>query len=662
MACIVAATLVWYSTHVDSRGIAAKAEVTASSTQFGSAARDAVSSGSAATPGASWRSDGETTGAWIELRWRQSYALRQVTLVRNPLSEPGVTNGFLGFGDGSSIQVRLSRTSPVTVVPFGPRSVDRLRFTASAVGPGAGNVTMAEILVGTESSDSDVVVDTAPDGNAAPSASVSQGNTPSSTTRAPDQDVPGDPRALRDGSGAPDQAGVGADWTTSRPTGAWVQFDWTRPRELSSVAVVGSARSAAALHSATITFDDGARIPVGAVLPDPARPTVIGFMPRVTKSVRLDLGGIDGTGSLTLAEVRLYQRGATPVRLPSDVSAASPVSDAVDCAPPATGAAGPGLVVRCPQTGSTVDGAVAFQAVVDPGYTTVTATVWPAEESEPAGAPVTATPDPSGAVTLTVPVGTAPPGPLTVEFDAKGPSQEPRTVHFQIYHRGGGADGGDLPASAAARGRTLVYADEFDTPVSRSWTGLGADYAAGKPADDGAQTFGDAPFADPARGPDTVGVVDNRYLRMDVRPGPGGTHVGSLLASARTGGSGYLRAVRVLRGAHAGAGGARNLAGLLDAARRQSRRTAACRGRDRCCRALRARPVGRLSFDPQLPGRQGRWRRAVRATLRDRSGGAVLAHLRGGDHAERRHVLDRRPGGGDGPAGPGRRLADVLPV
>ena len=536
--CLVAATVVWYSTHNSAGGIAAKAEVTASSTQFGSAARDVVSSGSVTTPGASWRSDGETTGAWIELKWRQSYALRQVTLVRNPLAEPGATDGFLGFGDGSSIQVRLSGTSPVTVIPFGARSVDRLRFTASAVSAGADNVTVAEILVGTGSSDSDVVVDTAADGNAAPGTSVSQGNTQSPTTRTPDQGAPDDPSSLRDGSGAPGPAGVGAEWTIADPTGAWVRFDWTRPRELSSVAVLGGTRSAATLRSATITFDDGTRLPVGAVLADPTRPTIVGFMPRVTKSVRLDLSTVDGTGSLTLAEVRLYQRGATPVRSRSSGPAALPAADAIDCAPPAAGAARPGLVVRCPQAGSTVDGAVAFQAAAEPGYTTVTAAVWPADESEPAGEPVTVTPDPSGAATLTVQLDTAPPGPLTVEFDAKGPSREPQTVHFQIYHRGG-ADGADPPASAAARGRTLVYADEFDQPVSRSWTGLGADYAAGKPSDNGAQTFGDAPFADPARGPDTVQVVDNHYLRMDVRPGPGGTHVGSLLASARAGGSGF---------------------------------------------------------------------------------------------------------------------------
>jgi hypothetical protein len=94
----------------------------------------------------------------------------------------------------------------------------------------------------------------------------------------------------------------------------------------------------------------------------------------------------------------------------------------------------------------------------------------------------------------------------------------------------------------------LIYAEEFDRPISITRSGAGADYAAAKPVHDGAEDFGDAIFADPAQGFDNVRVVDDRYLRIDVEPNPPGyvdpqgwgrTHLGGMLASARPGGSGF---------------------------------------------------------------------------------------------------------------------------
>ena len=80
--------------------------------------------------------------------------------------------------------------------------------------------------------------------------------------------------------------------------------------------------------------------------------------------------------------------------------------------------------------------------------------------------PTRATPDASGAVRLTVDVRAAPPGPFTVKFEATGEARETKAVYFQLYRRGG--TGGEAPPNPVSPGRTLVYAEEFDRPLSLS--------------------------------------------------------------------------------------------------------------------------------------------------------------------------------------------------
>ncbi len=529
---LVASIVVWRWTHGNTP--ASDPTVTASSTQSGSSPFNAVDSGSASAPGADWQSDQETVGAWLELSWQKAREMRQIVLARNPIDQAGVTDGFLTFGDGSYLQVRLSSASQVTVIPFSPRTLDRLRFTATAMSPGAHNVTISELLATDEHTGDDVVADDAPGGNeaAVASATVSAGAA--------------DPRALQDGSSRPGVAGTGGDWVVDKPGGAWVQMNWQHPEELTSVEVVGSTRSSTAVSSATLTFGDGTTLPIGAVLATPDRPTIVGFMPRVTRSVRLTIDGVTGTGPLALGELRLYRRGATPERAPSATSQ-PPDQAAVPCAGPAAGRPATGLVVRCPTTGSVVNGNVSVQVAVASGYSAVTATIWPADASAPTRDPARVSPDASGAATVPLDVSGVPPGPFTVKFEASGFISEPATVYFQLY-RGGGGTPQAVESSTATRDRTLVYDEEFNQPLSISRTGSNADYAAAKPVVDGVQDFGNAIFADPAQGLAGPSVVDNRYLRINVVPSPPGyadpqglgrTHLGGLLASARPGGSGF---------------------------------------------------------------------------------------------------------------------------
>lgn len=535
VAALVATVLVArHHQAVRADGLAAQAVVTASTTARGYTARDVVSSGSAERPGGSWRSNRQTIGAWVQLRWDEPQLMNRFVLVRNPLTESGATAGFLSFGDGTLLQVRLSPDSRVTTVFFTPRTTDRVRFVVTEVSPGARSVTIGELLVASSTAPKESVGPPGPGGDAAALASVDVG-----PGAGPGAD-------LVDGSGSPGQQGVGEAWTAPVGPGAWAELRWTRPQEIDAVELLGAGSTRSAdVRSATVTFSDGSTLPVGAVLADPARPTLVAFMPRVVTSLRIDLVGGSTSPNLALSELRAYTKGHTPVRAaatgrpPAGVGLPDPARCADDVGPQDH------LVLVCPLSGSTVGDRTRVTAALGPDENAVTATVL-ASGGAAAAPPVTASRGPDGRAVLDVDTSRVPPGPLTLELVADGGDRSRGTVRAQLVRTG--PVGPDVSSSAAAGARTLAYAEEFSTPVSLSRTGLGADYAAGKPVFNGAQDFGDAVFPDPATGAGNVGVVDGGYLHLGVEPLPAGTsdpqgygrtHLGGLVASAREGGSGF---------------------------------------------------------------------------------------------------------------------------
>ena len=446
-----------------------------------------------------------------------------------------MTGGFLSFGDGSFVQFRLSTTSRVTEVVFSPRVVDRVRLTVSTVDASARNVSLAEILAVTDPGPSDVVLDDVSDGNVAGAAVVSQSPEAGAS----------DPGALIDGTSTADARGLGRLWTSEQAEGTWVQFDWPMSRELTSIAIVGAPNSTARVRELTITFGDGARLPIGAVLADPTRPTVISFMPRVTTMVRLTVEGIEGSGTLALAEVQAYQRGGQPKR---GVEPGPPVHlEPTTCPTSRAQPAASGLVIGCPLSGDVVSGRSVNLEVSAPGFSEIAATVWPGNIAESAAGSVTARADSAGAAMLPLDISRISPGPFTVKVEAKRAGRVASSGVLTLY-RGTVKSAGPLPSSRPADGRTLVYADEFQSPLSITRSGMGADYAAGKPTHSGVEDFGDAIFADPALKLGNLMVVDNQYLRIAVQPNPPGfvdpqgwgrTRTGGLLAAARQGGSGF---------------------------------------------------------------------------------------------------------------------------
>ncbi|WP_295697016.1 family 16 glycosylhydrolase [Lapillicoccus sp.] len=485
--------------------------MSASSSRRGVSAQDVVTSGSVSDPGAGWRSDQQTAGAWLLLTWPSAHALHEVTLVRNPLVEPGLSSGYLTFGDRSVLSFPVSTTSRVTTVAFTPRSVTSLRFTVTAATPSARDVTVSELLVSDESD---------PDRDIAQPTSHDVG-----------------PAAARSSSTSDGSLG-------SKP-GAWVEYTFRQPQEVASVQLVGGSGASARLTSGELSFSDGSSLFVGEVLGRAELPTTTGFMPRVVTSIRLTVTTTRGTGRVDLAEWRIYQAGATPGRDRPPVVAPDPIvvggATTAPCAKAPAGLAR--LAVLCPTPGTAVSGRVSLRVATAASGALVSATAWSATAPATTVTSGGATSEADRVATLDLDVSAIPPGPFTVRLATIDPGGLPQRIDLVLY-RPGSAPAAPAPDDVGAR--TLVYDEEFDAPLSVSRTGEGARYAAAKPTTDGVEDFGDAIFADPQGPEGTQDVVDHSYLRLatraTARPDPQGfgrRYVGALLSSARPGASGF---------------------------------------------------------------------------------------------------------------------------
>jgi hypothetical protein len=491
----------------DAAGLAEASFVRASSTAAGFSASSAVLVTSTET-GHGWRSDDQTVGAWLSMSWPTPHVIRSVTIVR-PLNVPGVTAGFLQFGDDSRIYVVLPPHRSALEVPITPRLVRSVRFTATAFSRGA---TAAEVHKFAVNDTAVAVV----------------------------HDAVGDavPHARTQLSGFVHSKESGGVWSAHHPTGATIRFVWAAPRELDQVELSGSLGSTSSIASATLKLN-GDSIPVGGVPPSPEFPTRVAFMPRISTTVVFEIRTVTGPGAVDVSGIRLLEHGKAAEPVPSDPGGTvEPPLATSACANALTSSPTDQIKIACPENGSRVGDRVVVAAVLPRGANGATAETWPASGS-PGPPPLHVTG--SGVVRFNLNLTGTVDGPLTVRIEAGGTAS--RRVTVQLLH---GRETGPSPISHNAGSLTLAYDEEFSGPRSVSRSGENAQYAGGKPERNGVVDFGSAEFADPSRGLGNVGVLDNRYLALRVQPAQstqmprgGGHSIGGMIASARPGGSGF---------------------------------------------------------------------------------------------------------------------------
>ncbi len=479
---LVAAVAVLYRSWTGRADLSDSATVTASSTLPGTDPNNLAGGRAGSTGATGWAAASVRAGAWVRFDWSGEQRVGTLQVTRPAITAPGVTTGFLEFSDGSRLAMPLSAETAVTRLSFQPRSVRWVRFTVSGFAAGTRRLALTSISIARLGPRDQRVGTTTSGGNLAPGAAV---------TTAPGA---GDAQALADGDAA---GATGAAWTPGTPTGAWAEYHWSSPQEIASIELVGAAGpDGGYVRSAHLTLDDTSgvseTIPLGGVSPQPGRPTIVGFLPRVVTGVRLTIDSVgapggagttgDRTGTASLAEWQVYRRGSTPAA-PTDLAGAAGATPTTGSAvwsssTPATddpettcagaddvGADNP-VTVLCPLLGAAVGDRVSLRLRLGAGYDAVSATPWPGVAGQADGPTVRASAAAGGVrdglATLDLDLSSMGAGPLTVAIEATGSGRAAADVRLTLDHRSG-SPSGPTPDQGADQGPTRRPSGEQTT-------------------------------------------------------------------------------------------------------------------------------------------------------------------------------------------------------
>jgi hypothetical protein len=202
------------------------------------------------------------------------------------------------------------------------------------------------------------------------------------------------------------------------------------------------------------------------------------------------------------------------------------------------------IAVQRPAYRSSINGNVTVEFTA-PGMVVARALCWrqpTAEQPNPWGHDVNLTPggialDDAGKGSFLFPADQFPHGPVTVRILAHNGAGKRDLCELQLYNTSGIKWNQGIPRTdpPAAKDMKLVFADDFDGPLSISKDGRGARYNAHKPR------FGDFSgwrFTDPA-GPDNPFSQIDTYLKISARKRPGTKGSTGLIATVNMDGKGF---------------------------------------------------------------------------------------------------------------------------
>lgn len=119
----------------------------AADNQLGVKAVDGVISGYPGDYTREWASQGQTTGAWIELRWSTPMVIARVVLYDRPNSNDQITGGTLTFSDGTTAPIS-SLNNNGTATQFNiAKTVTSIRLTVTSAGGNSENIGLSEFEV-----------------------------------------------------------------------------------------------------------------------------------------------------------------------------------------------------------------------------------------------------------------------------------------------------------------------------------------------------------------------------------------------------------------------------------------------------------------------------------------------------------------------------------
>lgn len=144
--------------------------------------------------------------------------------------------------------------------------------------------------------------------------------------------------------------------------------------------------------------------------------------------------------------------------------------------------------------------------------------------------------DPEGTGSFSFPSDTFPNGPVTIRIHTRN-QQKQDICELQLYNLGGEVWNQGIPKSdpPGARGLKLLFADDFDGPLSISPDGKNARYAAHK---SGGGDFSGWSFSDPGGDNKPFGQVGT-FMRIRASKEPGTKGCTGIISSLRNDGTGF---------------------------------------------------------------------------------------------------------------------------
>ena len=356
--------------------------------------------------------------------------------------------------------------------------------------------------------------------------------------------------AVTDGMVA--QGLTGAEWVAQAGDATpWAQQTFSSVHSVASVQVFGPSRNwvnptapATAPMYGKLSFSDGSSVVVSGIAGGGGAATTVAFAPRSVSWVRVTMFKTDPQVVFGLREFSVYDVGVTPPRWPSNpvkgyraptIAAGTCSTDTAPVGSTTDGS--PALV--CPRPGAAVQGITTIVVSAKPGAT-LTASAWLSARGAVVAPMASVVADPRGRALFQIDTTRLTQGPTAVRFTTDYTTDRPLYVQLNNLNGHGRVDGDSAPS-----GMTLQWNDDFRSGISVSRSGAGADYAATKPSYTAGGDFGDAVFADPTWGLNTIATQSYSALRIRLQPtekdpnGWGRTHVAGIISSAKLGGSGF---------------------------------------------------------------------------------------------------------------------------
>jgi hypothetical protein len=231
-----------------------------------------------------WATNGQGSGAWIQLNWQQPVTANQIKLYDRPNFNDNILSGRLQFSDGTTIVIgKLNKNGAATTINFPVKTFSWVKFTMDTLQGSNPGLSEFEVYDTTENIASKAVL----------TASTQTTAYSQLTFKAVDGVVSGFP------------VDYSKEWaTTGETTGAWIQLDWPQEYIITKVVLHDRINADDHITAGKLTYSDGTFLNTGS-LPNDGTGYEVSTASKITKSLRFEITGFAGYNA-GLAEIEVY--------------------------------------------------------------------------------------------------------------------------------------------------------------------------------------------------------------------------------------------------------------------------------------------------------------------------------------------------------------------